>query len=268
MGKFDIKRVLAIAIAFIMGVISGLLPVVIKNNCGTVDLGHGYDVDIKEYKDYLKVAEETVKESLLELKAVSGALKKEGVTVSKDEINKAVEDKNSTLDYKKGSSEYINLVMSEEVELLTEKGIEHFKKKVKVTEEEIQQYIKEHGNVKSVGGTYKIVSTADSKDIKAKGVSFNNIDSSYTVLETGTEERIDLASIGNYKSGDIVYEPISEENVAIILVNEVLDTEKIIRADAEESITLEKAQEEFSKFVSEVLNSVGLLENASDNIIE
>lgn len=268
MGKFSLKGILAIAIAFIFGIISALLIVVVRDNYGTVDLGHGYKASVSEYKDYLKVAEETVKESLLELKAVSGALEKEGVTVSDEEINKSVEEKNKTFKYEKSSSEYINLVMAEEVELLTQKGIEHFQSKVKATEEEIQQYIKEHGNVKSVGGTYKVVSSADAKDIKAKGIDFENIDSSYTVIESGTEERIDLASIGDYKSGDVVYETISEDNVAVVLISDILDTEKIIHADAEENIKLEKAQEEFSNFISKVLSDIGLLENTSSEVVE
>ena len=225
---------------------------------GNVDLGYGYTATRAEFDEYSAIAEQTTKDVLLELKIVQDAAKELGVSVTDSDIQQEVDSMNLIYNYEKGTSEYCDLKVHAIVTMLETKCIDALKSKVDISDEEISEYLESIANGTMLDCEFKNVSTVEGIVAKTEKVKYEDVESKYTVLDTGTETAISVEPEDGqeFEVGGTYTQENGEDTYAIYKVTKLYKTDAEKREGAIYRLTKSKAEDEFYNYIAEFYEGV------------
>ena len=238
------------------GLAAGVLIASLVYSCpiGSVDLGHGIKMSKAEYKNYEDAYESSVKEAALEMVVVENALKEKGVTVDKKELSEKI--KEAVKESKEQGNEMTEseAMMGCKVDLLSSKAVDKFKEEISVEDNDINNIVAEQSEYSLVSGPYKVVSPEDAQNIEDNGIAFDDIDSRFTVIESNYGTDMSVNDPKDAVVGQVSYGNSPGGNVFIMNVESITNDSPTIREMVKSNYKDRKAQEEFQKFVADVLS--------------
>ena len=227
-----------------------IVTMFIQKPSGSVDIGHGYTVSRAEFDEYSAMAEQTTKDILLELKIAEDAAKELGVTITDEQIQQEVDSMNLIYNYEKGTGEYCDLKLHASIALIEQECVEHFKKKINPTEDEIATALAGVSDKLMVDCEYKNISTLDGVMAKAEKTKFEDIDSKYEIIDAGSETAISVNKQEGMEVGG-TYVQENGENYAVFKITKIYSTDAEKRDGTVYKLKEQKAESEFYTYISD-----------------
>lgn len=251
--KSIVKRVGVMLIAVAIIAVSEGATYVYRQYVSKVDVGGGIKISRSEYDKYMKAYEPDIKDTAFEMITVENALKELGIELTEDELNAGLQEYESQAwvsgkEYNEYQAEIDTKVM-----LLSDKAVEYYKQSVVVPEEELNTAVSVQNEFTKVTGNYKKVSMEDAQKILDEGISFGDIGNSVTVIEEGTTDGNNVDDPMSAIVGGTSMYTDEDGNIMFIQVASLINDDEDIRSQMEDYIKQEKATEQFTDFLEQVM---------------